>query len=438
MTPIIFISFGIWCLLSILSTAPAAVLLFHFFSLEQLLQSSSGIFRDSAFGNQLVNYIVTLVVVSSASVSLIKNKNRISVLFSPFNAFILILYIWTFISCIWSPGGNKGIYILLAALPYLVLFYLFLPILITSLDEWRVAANLSLILGTIITCLILISPEFTMKFGRLGLDMATAEVGGRTNPLSIGELGGTCVLLGAILGQGTKFSLFTLVRIIGIISGTILAVKSGSRGQILFSIITIGVVYPISKPLKDIKNYIFVFLGLLFILLLVTTLSGFIAESGSYDMQKRWIEGGTDSGVGIRMANITFLLETYITSPAYWVQGLGFYSFAVLNPLNEPYTHAIIVDMIGEQGLIGAILFFGILFFLVKSCYSFFKLVQYNAKLRENFASIFAMLIYEILLANKQGNISGAFAFFGFSILIVSLYKNEMFMQINSSLISDE
>ena len=230
----------------------------------------------------------------------------------------------------------------------------------------------------------------------------------------------------------------TLVRIIGIISGTILAVKSGSRGQILFSIITIGIVYPISKPLKDIKNYIFVFLGLLFILLLVTTLSGFIAESGSYDMQKRWIEGGTDSGVGIRMANITFLLETYITSPAYWVQGLGFYSFAVLNPLNEPYTHAIIVDMIGEQGLIGAILFSGFIFFLAKSCYRFFQLVQYNAKLRENFSSIFAMLFYEILLANKQGNISGAFAFFGFSILIVSLYKNEMSMQINSSFISDE
>lgn len=435
MGTIIIFGFFLWCVLAFLFLFLAPPLLILFFPLEQLIQSSSGFFRNTAFGLQATNYMVAFTVAMTTGYAVFKNPQRFQGILNSTTIIIGIMFIWTLLSCIWSPGRAKGFEVFISTAPYLAMFFIFMPLLITSLADWSRVARLCLVLGTIISGLILISPEFTMKFGRLGLDIASEAKGGRSSPLALGELGGTCIVLAVFVG--TKFDLlyFKVFRGIALLLGTILVVKSGSRGQLMFAVITVVLSYPISKQFSNAKNYIFTIIGLGLTLFLINYIAGQVANTGSLDTEKRWAEGSTSSGVDVRLDNIFFLLETWLKSPAYWIQGLGFYSFGELNPFGEPYTHAIVVDMLGELGLIGLILFLIMCILSWISCRKIFIAVRNDPIQRASFSSLAAMLIYQLLLSNKQGNIAGSFLMFSLILLAARIERSPNFY---SDIITEE
>ena len=427
MGTIIIFGFFLWCVLAFLFLFLAPPLLILFFPLEQLIQSSSGFFRDTALGLQATNYMVAFTVAMTTGYAVFKNPQRFQGILNSTTIIIGILFIWTLLSCLWSPGRAKGFEVFISTAPYLAMFFIFMPLLITSLADWSRVARLCLVLGTIISGLILVSPEFTMKFGRLGLDMASEAKGGRSSPLALGELGGTCIVLAVFVG--TKFDplYFKVFRGIAVLLGTILVVKSGSRGQLMFAVITVVLSYPISKQFSNAKNYIFAIIGLSLTLILINYIAGQVANTGSLDTEKRWAEGSTSSGVDVRLDNISFLLETWLKSPAYWIQGLGFYSFGELNPFGEPYTHAIVVDMLGELGLVGLTLFSIMCILSLISCRKIFIAVRNDPIQRASFSSLAAMLIYQFLLSNKQGNIAGSFLMFSLILLVARIETSPNF-----------
>jgi hypothetical protein len=427
MGTIIIFGFFLWCLLALLFLLLAPPLLILFFPLEQLIQSSSSFFRDTAFGLQTTNYIVAFTVALTTGYAVFKSPQRFQGILNSTTIIIGIMFIWTLLSCLWSPGRAKGFEVFVSTVPYLAMFFIFMPLLITSLTDWSRVARLCLVLGTIISGLILISPEFTVKFGRLGLDMASEAKGGRSSPLALGELGGTCIVLAVFVG--TKFDrlYFKAFRGFAVLLGTILVVQSGSRGQLMFAVITVALSYPIGRQFSNAKNYIFAMMGLAFILILIYYIAGQVANTGSLDTEKRWAEGATSQGVDVRLGNIIFLLETWLKSPAFWIQGLGFYSFGELNPFGEPYTHAIVVDMLGELGLIGFTLFSTMCLLSWISCRKIFIAVRNDPTQRANFSSLAAMLIYQFLLSNKQGNIAGSFLMFSLILLAARIEKSPDF-----------
>jgi len=435
MGTVIIFSFLLWCLLAVLFLLLAPPLLILFFPLEQLIQSSSSFFRDTALGLQATNYIVALTVALTSGYAVFKNPQRFQGILNNTTIIIGIMFIWTLLSCLWSPGRAKGFDVLVSTAPYLVLFFIFMPLLITSLADWSRVARYCLVLGMIISGLILISPEFTMKFGRLGLDMASDVKGGRSSPLALGELGGTCIVLAVFVGTRFDPLYFKVFRGIAVLLGTILVVKSGSRGQLMFAVITVALTYPISKQFSNAKNYIFAIIGLGLTLILINYIAGQVANTGSLDTEKRWAEGATNEGLDARYRNIFFLLETWLKSPAYWIQGLGFYSFGELNPFGEPYTHAIVVDMLGELGLVGFTLFSIMCILSWISFRKIFIAVRNDPIQRANLSSLAAMLIYQFLLSNKQGNISGSFLMFSLILLAARIERSPNFY---SEIITEE
>jgi hypothetical protein len=416
MSVMILFGFALWCVLAILLTIFAPPLLILFFPLKQLVQSSLGFFRETALGNESINYLVAFTVAMATGYAIFKNRQRVRGFINGTTIIVIALYSWALLTCLWSPGGSKGFEVFVSAIPYFVMFFIFLPFLITTLNEWGQAARICLVLGTIITGLILISPEFTMKYGRIGLDLPNAP-GGRSNPLALGELGGTCIVLAAFVGTGFDLLYFKLFRIIGVIVGTILVVKSGSRGQLMFAVVSIALCYPISRPLAGLKNYNFTAIGLIVTLIIIYYVASLVVSTGSMDTEKRWAEGSTNEGVDARYSNIIFLLETWLKSPIFWVQGLGFYSFGALNPFGEPYTHCIVVDMLGELGLIGFTLFLILCLWTWNSCRKIFVTIRDNQTQRANFSSFLAVLVYHFLLSNKQGNLAGEFLMIGLMLL---------------------
>jgi len=432
---LIIFGFILWCALAIFVTGFASPLLILFFPLKQLIQSSSDFFRDTELGNASANYSVALITALATGYAVFRNQQRVQGILNGTTIIIATLYIWALFSCLWSPGASQGFGVFVSAAPYFLMFLIFLPLLITNLNEWDNASRLCLVMGTIMSGLILISPEFTMRYGRLGLDVSSFIKGGRSSPLALGELGGTCIVLAVFVG--TKFDplYFKVLRCLAIIAGTILAVRSGSRGQLLFAVVAIALAYPIGKSLVSTKNSIFTAISLVLTLVLIYYIIGLVISTGSIDTEKRWAEGATNEGLDARYNNIIFLLDTWSRSPGFWIQGLGYYSFSALTPFGEPYSHAIVVDMLCELGIIGFLLFFAMFIFLWLSCRKIFIAVRDHPIQRAKFGSLAALLIYQILLSNKQGNFAGAFLMFGLILLVSRIEKSSNFY---SEIISEE
>jgi len=150
---------------------------------------------------------------------------------------------------------------------------------------------------------------------------------------------------------------------------------------------------------------------------LILYVASIVAEGGSADMAKRWGADSSESGSAVRAANVTFLLDSFMRSPLNWIQGLGYYAFGATNPYGEPYTHVLFVDMLCEEGFVGAALMTGILVNCARSIASLYRKTADRPEYRRTLGVLATLIIYQVLLANKQGNIGGSFALFMLLIL---------------------
>lgn len=423
MGPFILLGFTAWCGLALRITPLALNLLVLFFPLEQVIQSSSDYFRNSASGLRAVNYIVGIVTILSAGIAIAREPDRIAGTRTTGQILTWALFLWTLASVIWSPGGSLAIESLAGTWPYLILFLIIGPLLIRDLSELATAFRWALVACVAMSLVILFSPEFTQRGGRLGLVIDSSALSARSNPLSIGELGGMCILLAALAGGGGRNPGLTALRLAAVGMGTVLTVLSGSRGQLIFAIVAVAIGVPISRPLRNTRNYLLVIGGLAVLIPLILYVAGVVAEGGSADMAKRWGSDSSESGSAVRAANAMFLLDSFVRSPMYWIQGLGYYAFGATNPYGEPYSHVLFVDMLCEEGLVGAALMVSILVASVRSIAGLYRKTAEQQENRRTLGVLATLIIYQVLLANKQGNIGGSFALFLLLIIPCRLYR---------------
>ena len=127
----------------------------------------------------------------------------------------------------------------------------------------------------------------------------------------------------------------------------------------------------------------------------------------------------------MRFGNITLLLGEYASNPTRWLAGLGFYSYSALDPTQE-YSHCTSVDALAELGLIGAVLYATIIAQAALFSKQIFNMVSNEPRLRNGLGCLVGMLIYQFLLANKQGNLVGSNLLFGTILLIARIRLSEL------------
>jgi len=91
--------------------------------------------------------------------------------------------------------------------------------------------------------------------------------------------------------------------------------------------------------------------------------------------------------------------------------------------------------MLGELGLIGLTLFSTMCILSWISCRKIFIAVRNDPIQRASFSSLAAMLIYQFLLSNKQGNIAGSFLMFSLILLVARIERSPNFY---SEIITEE
>lgn len=416
--------FCLSCLLSIAAPPLAFALSANLFSVKQLLQASSGIFRDSLFGSQAVNFIIGGVAVLSAIRGIVSKRLR---LYGYFNRASLVtagIFLWALASCAWSLAPTQALTSLASGAPATLLGIVILPLLVSNIVQISRVVPIWLLLTTCVAGLILVSPEFVMRDGRLVLDLGVAGLKTtRTNPLELGTAAGVCILFG-MLYRSERYALATnVLRIFAILVGTTLAIRSGSRGQFLLAILSGVLCYPIASPVVDLRRTIAGLFSLGVLLLLILLLAQRLRMSGSFMEEQRWDASGFESGTEGRLYNISLLMSEYARSPAKWLTGLGYLSFYQLDP-EEEYTHCLTADMLGELGLIGAALYGYLLFHSIRLTKQIFSRVSAVPNERNAIGCLVGVTLYMFLLSNKQGNLSGAFLLFSLLLMIARVHKS--------------
>ncbi|MFZ4721529.1 MAG: hypothetical protein ACOYMI_00090 [Phycisphaerales bacterium] len=404
--------FILTCLLSIRSTAWAYAFLSSFYVIEMTLQASVATFLYNQF---LANYIFAGVVVLTALNHILRSQPGIlQTTLNSVPGMILLMLLWSIISVNWSPGAAKGREFIIEGIPYILIYVVVAPILIDSTQMLRRALVMFLGLGTVTALLILINPEFKVRGGRLTFQFGTADV---INVLQLGRLGGSLLITAAVMRVNS--AALQPIRLVAFIVGSLLAFYSGSRGQIVAAGLVSFLFFPVARPLKNIRSF-FALAGVLVVgYVAIAWIADYVA--GEADINRwdaKYILGASNA----RILNIIDLFRAFGSSPQALFVGLGFNAFTgVTTATLDTYAHNIFVEVLCELGVFFFAWLLMLLFIVLRAGYSLFRSVRDVPELRAPVATLLAITSFDLLIAQKEGQLWNHFDMYFHFCLIARL-----------------
>jgi len=420
--------FAVWCLAGIRYPPAAAALIILQFAVEQALQSFVPALRFGV-GGVFTNAIIAAVAAISALRICLQDRSAFQGWANFPMLAVLVLYGWSIFTIFWSPSVTDAIGNLTWGLPYLVVVQMLCPFLIRSLRDLQHLWLWVLCAGTIFILLIIASPEFDLRNGRLTFVLAgTTE----SSPLAIGELGGVILLAGALLrrselGPAAKICV-SVLRFVALISGTLVTIQSGARGQFFFAAFLALSLFPLSAPVRSIASFFTTIVGVVFSAITIYLLfSTFLAQGGvaakRFDINE--LLYGASSATG-RWENVILLFNAWIRAPQYWVVGLGYNAFTAFTPTVEPYSHVLFADAVFELGLVGLAMLGSSLSLGFLSMSRLFKDAQEEPGNRSAVSVLVAMTLFQVLVVNKQGALWAVPTLFAFLAIAARIHDRSL------------
>ncbi|MCE9619798.1 MAG: hypothetical protein K8R92_07795 [Planctomycetes bacterium] len=396
--PVVLVAFVVLCLGALVKPHWALALLLLMYPLEQGLQGWFPMFVER---QALANYIVGVVVVICLFQAYIRGLIDFEGYFNPVWVTIFVAYIYSFITIIWTPATDNAWQLVIDGWPYTVMYMLIAPLLLSEIKDWHNTLVVAIVFGCVSAVAMLISPEFTLKQGRLGMDF-TSKL--RSSPLAIGELGGFLMLATTLLVLPGSSFISKVYRFFAFFAGVVLSIYSGSRGQFIFAGFLSVVFFPLSRPIKNVSQFFLLSFGAVGLLGVVGLVVAFLV--GDPEIAMRWLNPQeADRAVGLRSANIVDLLDGFMRAPAMWLPGLGLNAFTALTGSTEPYSHSIFVDVLAEMGLVAFVIMIACLWSILRRS---IQLIRENLLLPDSRSAsvvMVALCAYQLLLMNKQGQL---------------------------------
>ncbi len=326
---------------------------------------------------------------------------------------------WSVVSLAWTPSREMATEFISINLPYAVLYVLLGPMLIRDVREFRSFLMAFLPISCLLAVVMLLNPTFTSQSGRMGVQIA-ANI--RTNPLAIGELGGMMIIVAGLIRSDSAGIGLGVVRAIAMSTGAILAIQSGSRGQVAFAVLVAILCFPAARRVKSMGGFFSAALGSLAVAGVVLLVAQFALEG---NLLKRWEAQAVDEGVGIRLANLLDLLSAWLTTPAAWLFGLGFNAFTSLGAAQaaQGYTHNLTADILAELGLPMLCVYLMLIAQTFRSSVWLINRFADEPSNRSTCAIAVALAAYQLLIANKQGMLWASLTLF-LSFITISRLKS--------------
>lgn len=408
------LTFSVACVLAVARPAWAYAFVMCFYCLEMTLQASVGVFLANQF---LANYIFAVVVgIASAREVMAAAPGAGRSFFNAAIGSLTLLLLWTIVSMVWSPAGEQGEKFIREGIPYMLIYLIAAPLLISELGELRRAFIALMILGSATAGMILVNPDFGLKGGRIAFRFGTTEV---TNVLSIGRLGGTLMIVAAVFRIGIRGVL--PLRIAAFVIGALLAFFSGSRGQVAAAAAIALLFFPIARPIRNLRSFAVTAVALVAGYFVVTIVADIVL--GASDLN-RWESKYLTSAIAARVANIADLFGGFLSTPYAPFVGLGYNAFSAITGAHEDtYVHNIFIEVLCELGIPMFALLVVLLYLTLVRGRRLFIDASPNPALRATVATLLALTAYDLLIAQKEGQVWNHFVLYMHICLISRLYS---------------
>ena len=312
-------------------------------------------------------------------------------------------------SYVWSYDRAETVEQLRAAAPYLGVFALITPLLLTRRGDLSDAMYTLLVLGTP-TLLALYGSRWT---GR-SIEFSVDDAGFYTlkgNPLAIGSLGGQVAIAVTLMNFRGAGRFWQVARWPIFVIALAVIAKSGSRGQFIGALIAIVALFPVSRRIKNLGGFAALAFGLLVGALLTRyAMETFITESWRWSAATMY-DVATESRGGMALAVIGAWAAS---NPVIWVIGMGSSaSFRVIGF----YPHVVPAEVLAELGLVGFSLYAWLAVRAARSGWRAARAVADDPVARGQVAALVAMALYNLILSLKSGSLLGSSVYFGLVIL---------------------
>ena len=415
-----FILLGITALYSLKHPSVMVAAAICVFGFEQWAQVKMPFFVINA---QLLNiYVGVLTLVGVGTVAL-RGHNPLD----PFPRGVIMvyaLYIYAYVSIVWSVNWQQSLVIMGAYGPYIASSVFLAPLLVYREDQYKKAFLLTVFMGTVIMFL-LITGTKTHDWGRtivLEHGVKVLDKGGeltdRLSPLAIAEMGGQIALIVLLMNFTGIEKIWSLARYVIVAAGLFLIIRSGSRGQLL-AIFAVAVTFfgasrSKSKAGHAVKTVVpLVLLGVLI-----------FATFTALDAFRRWDVGKmTAEFQSTRFdMSVTLLGHWFTSSPARWIFGLGGAASWDASILGA-YCHIQPVEVLAEFGVVGFALYVAIIVQVLRSWLNTVGMYKNDPSKRGIAVAIAALFAFSFILSLKQGSFIGT-PMFGFTAIMLFRYES--------------
>lgn len=313
----------------------------------------------------------------------------------PIRSLIFLLLVYAYLSTAWAPSDAYATSRFIGYLHYMLAYVVIAPLLLVRSEDFTNVLDAVGVLGGMLVALFAYVPNFEGRSITTEYDLE--ETVGL--PLALGDFAGVVMIIVLIRSKPQLLSTLWAIFVAG--SALFLITKTGSRGQLAFSVLALLLCFPVRWKQLTVNRVLtlIVLLGLavialLFVLLTENTLSTrLLSDTGGIDFE---------NSVGSRAYMIKIVLDTWSSSDfATLIFGLG-NSASWSKSLSGTYPHVVPLEVLGELGL------FGFTLFSIMVCAMFFMAFSSKAKSARSdqsardFAALFGCFVYALLISTKQ------------------------------------
>jgi hypothetical protein len=385
------------------------------YGLKQWGQSTTGLLSEyREFTNYAVFFICLIGVARAARL-----RSCLFCTVPPAALLVLTLYAYAFLTITWAPDPWASLDQWLASAPYLITITLLAPLLLTRLDDARTAFIATALSGAALCALVLAFGHWGNRglvlFGH-GVEDDLNIYRYQTNPLALSTMAGTVFLICALsLGKPNRWPM-RLFAMACIPVALAVILKSGSRGQLIASGIALFAALPIAFRIKDGKS-----LATLALIAIVVLGLGWWGASLVDVDASRWSDARTSQDVAGRFAMARALLGVSTSEFFTALFGLGNSSaFQVLGI----YPHITGLEVLAEEGIFGAAIYFSILLLTLRSVKRIIQLPLRDSE-RQGVAILAGLFLFELILSWKQGSLLFSVYVFAYSIALARLEESQ-------------
>ena len=307
--------------------------------------------------------------------------------------FAVALYFYAFMTLLLAPDFDASLKQWSLQWPYVVTFVIFLPLVLNSMADVRIAITATVLVGGAICALAL----FAGNWGLRGLVILGDIYEQQTNPLAIASLGGT-VFLGALFLLRIPQPVWRKILLAALIPiGIAVIFRSQSRGQLGAAALAgaIGWLFASRKAI-GVRLFSLVVAGVF-----VGAMGWWVFDQLHVDAQRFSGDlAGSDAEGRLEMART--LLGEAARSPGSLIFGLGnsssYYYLGI-------YPHITALEVLAEEGLVGFMLYAAFIVFTFAGAARLFGAMNDTSAIGDRVAAaaVLSLFMFELMLSMKQG-----------------------------------